>query len=869
MMTLSKDEARQYIKGQLLDFLSAEFGIKIKGNEKIHCLNPAHADNDASMSYDKRRNKLHCFSCGADYDTLDLIGIAHNLTDPAETFKKAYEIYGIETDSAYRKESAPQKAKPVNAPDPATQDYISQCHERVNQTDYFIRRGLTLEIIDRFKLGYDPTFSTFENDEQGKFKGMTNWQAVIIPNGGTFNARNTDPNADKHNRYRKPKGKSAEIFNISALDKKGIVYVAEGELDAISIITAGAQAVGLASASGVNDLLKHLESYKPKAHLVLVPDNDERGEEARAKLEEGLQRLSIPYSVDRLSGEHKDCNEALVKDRDFFLQAIKDSLRDIQAEISLEEEAEKRKNRFVPMGGLKIKKPEYLVAGIVEKNALTVIFGATYTGKSFFALDMLLTVAKGIPFHGRKVEQAPCFYICNEGESSIGVRRGAWEKGRGETIDEKTPIYICNRPFTLPDPETERQLIADIDGIIDEYKISTPGVFCIDTLSKNYGADENDNSAMTAYLQTMDRLKYRYPGSTIILIHHSGHNAQERARGASALKAGIDCEMLVKGDEETYTVTCSKMKNAPQFKDMTFKKEVIELLDDDGEPVTSICPIEIQGATDSRSSTGNKISPTNQENLKTFHEALRESIRRKVEADNLSDIHRGLTVEEWREVFYRRSTADSSEAKRKAFQRARKDLVSYGLLEVDSDIYKLAGETHTQTASANFLAIKAELAGQRDRTGQQRDIVPTYSGTGQDTPPLGVSLSRLSRVEKNNSDPLPIGNDFQQAQEWADSQPELKQDLMKRADQSEADPIMPLPAETIYKGLVLNEYRKAETPPAEYDEATAQRWLETAPEKVQEAYRQRVKLYSQSPSMAKSGQALRKTWEAFHRREVA
>ena len=55
----------------------------------------------------------------------------------------------------------------------------------------------------------------------------------------------------------------------------------------------------------------------------------------------------------------------------------------------------------------------------------------------------------------------------------------------------------------------------------------------------------------------------------------------------------------------------------------------------------------------------------------------------------------------------------------------------------------------------------------------------------------------------------------------------------------------------------------------EYDEAQAQRWLETAPEEVQEAYRQRVKLYSTSPSMAKSGQALRKTWEAFHRQEVA
>lgn len=821
MMTLSKDEARQYIKGQLLDYLSSEFGITIKGNEKIHCLNPAHTDNDASMSLDKRRNKLHCFSCGADYDTFDLIGIAHNLTDRKDIFKKAYQLYGIETDITYRKDSAPQKAKPVNAPDPATQDYISQCHERVNQTDYFIRRGLTPEIIDRFKLGYDQTFNTFENNEQGKFIGMTNWQAVIIPNGRTFNARNTNPNADKHNRYRKPKGKSAEIFNISALDKKGIVYVAEGELDAISIITAGAEAIGLASASGVNDLLKHLESYKPKAHLVLVPDNDERGEEARAKLEEGLQRLGIPYSVDRLSGEYKDVNEALVKDQDFFLQAVKDSLRDIQAEISLEEEAEKCKNRFAPMGGLKIKKPEYLVEGILEKNALTVIFGATYTGKSFFALDMLLTIAKGITFHGRAVKQAPCFYICNEGESSIGVRKGAWEKGRGETIDTSTPIYICNQPFTLPDPDTEKQLIADIDRIIDEYKISTPGVFCIDTLSKNYNADENDNSAMTAYLQTMDRLKYRYPGATIILIHHSGHNAQERARGASALKAGIDCEMLVKGDEETFSVTCSKMKNAPQFKDMTFKKEVIELLDDDGEPVTSICPIEIEGATDSQSrDKKTKLSPVEQVGIDSYLEALEDSIKAKIESGDITSTSEGIHIEQWRPFYYKRSPADKTKTKIEYFNRARNSLITKQRLTVENDYYRLAGEEHNRTASNYFLIHNKESKS----TSPHHTTVSPH-----------VDLD-IPQVHTTPHTPLGV---------WS-------------VDMS------PTP-----KTVVDLSPRGIESQPVEYDEAQAQRWLETAPEEVQEAYRQRVKLYSTSPSMAKSGQALRKTWEAFHRREVA
>jgi len=50
-----------------------------------------------------------------------------------------------------------------------------------------------------------------------------------------------------------------------------------------------------------------------------------------------------------------------------------------------------------------------------------------------------------------------------------------------------------------------------------------------------------------------------------------------------------------------------------------------------------------------------------------------------------------------RTIFYQRWTADTQEAIRKAFERARKDLVEKGFLEVSDDIYTLkihdAGQT--------------------------------------------------------------------------------------------------------------------------------------------------------------------------------
>lgn len=825
MMTLSKDEARQYIKGQLLDYLSSEFSITLKGNEKIHCLNPAHTDNDASMSFDKRRNKLHCFSCGADYDTLDLIGIAHNLTDPAETFKKAYEIYGIETDITYRKDSAPKKVKPVNAPDPATQDYTNECHKRVNQTEYFIRRGLTPEIIDRFKLGYDPTFSTFENDEQGKFKCMTNWQAVIIPNGGTFNARNTDPNAGKHNRYRKPKGKSAEIFNISALDEKGIVYVAEGELDAISIITAGAEAVGLASTSGVNDLLKHLESYKPKAHLVLVPDNDERGEEARAKLEEGLQRLGIPYSVDRLSGEFKDCNEALVKDQDFFLQAVKDSLRDIEAELSLEEEGGEY---LSSIDELEFEEADFLISGILERDSLVAVFGESGAGKSFLVLDALSSIATGIDFHGRQVQKAPCVYVCAEGKKGIIKRNRAWNLGRWHNPDGIKDFYPVRFNIALPDDEAEQKLISLIDSTIQKHKIQNIGVIAFDTLARTLVGDENSNSDMSAYVRAMDRIKARYPGVTVILVHHTGHTEKNRARGASSLKCALDAEIQVAisadttTGKKTMTVSNTKMKDAEEFPDMFFEMKAVEVFrNKDGEPESSIHLEEIEGATDSRSrDKKTKLSPVEQVGIDSYLEALEDSIKTKIESGDITSTNEGVHIEQWRPFYYKRSPADKTKTKIEYFNRARNSLITKQRLTVENDYYRIAGEEHNRTASGYFLMLNKESKS----TSPHHTTVSPH-----------VDLD-IPQVHTTPHTPLGV---------WS-------------VDMS------PTP-----KTVVDLSPRGIESQSVEYDEAQAQRWLETAPEEVQEAYQQRVKLYSQSASMAKSGQALRKTWEAYHRQEVA
>ena len=66
-------------------------GIDLKKVKFINCLNPAHNDKHPSMSFYEKNNTLHCFSCGAVYDTFDLIKIDNKLSSDKEMFEKAYE----------------------------------------------------------------------------------------------------------------------------------------------------------------------------------------------------------------------------------------------------------------------------------------------------------------------------------------------------------------------------------------------------------------------------------------------------------------------------------------------------------------------------------------------------------------------------------------------------------------------------------------------------------------------------------------------------------------------------------------------------------------------------------------------------------
>lgn len=290
------NQVKEYLKEQLVDFLE-ERNINIRKN--FICLNPEHLESTPSMSYDARRDKVHCFGCGADYDIFNLIGIEYGLDDFQSQFNKACELYDVKVEQNHTTKPTrvrtPQNKRESEDVKMSTIDYYKACEAAVHQTSYFKSRGLSDETIRTFSLGYDA-----QN------------QRVVIPVSREFYLSRSV--TDK--RFYNPSNVKSIIFNLKALQAKNKpVFVVESTFCALSVIQCGGNCIGLNGLNNVNQLIEVIQQHQlTDLKLIVALDNDDAGRKASYDLMVKLKELNIQAIIYNLSDEFKDPNELLVAD---------------------------------------------------------------------------------------------------------------------------------------------------------------------------------------------------------------------------------------------------------------------------------------------------------------------------------------------------------------------------------------------------------------------------------------------------------------------------------------------------------------------------------------------------------------------------
>ncbi len=347
---------------------------------------------------------------------------------------------------------------------------------------------------------------------------------------------------------------------------------------------------------------------------------------------------------------------------------------------------------LIPLNQLLSKpyKSNWLIKGHMEQGSIGMIFGAPVSAKSFIAMDIAFCIAAGIDWNGNDTVQGKVVYLAGEGHSRIAERYKALGIKYSTMTDD---IFFSELPASLMDKENAQSVF---DAI---YKVcSTPSLIVIDTLHRNFGSgDENSARDFGIFLNTITRLIHHL-GAAVLLVHHSGHGSDDRARGSSSMRAAMDVEYKVTKDQDLVTMTCTKAKEFKEPEPMSFNL-VTQILpncfDDDGKPAESAilnsttytAPVRTASITGNDSVVLQALTDVITKKGKSASNAV---TAKYPELAGKKYIH----LDEWRKESYLLLDQSSSGAKKpqanqKAFHRAKCKLLHFKKIATEEEYYWL------------------------------------------------------------------------------------------------------------------------------------------------------------------------------------
>ena len=184
----------------------------------------------------------------------------------------------------------------------------------------------------------------------------------------------------------------------------------------------------------------------------------------------------------------------------------------------------------------------YIVRGLIDQGVISLIYGPSNCGKTFFAMGLAYHIAIGAEWRGRRVKQATVLYLAAEGGQGV-LNRVAALKHENGVLD--VPMAIKRAGLDLLNADADLQYLCALSREVAGDKPDAPRVIVIDTLSRIMtGGDENNAADMTSLIRNIDAVRAT-TGAHVMLAHHTGKDTTRGARGHSSLKAATDTEIEV------------------------------------------------------------------------------------------------------------------------------------------------------------------------------------------------------------------------------------------------------------------------------------------------------------------------------------
>ena len=246
------DDIKKYIDAEAVkNKIAIDLGLKFKNNK---CLCFLHGENNPSMSFDPKKKKFKCFSCGQSYDLFNHYQQYYNLSF-LEALKSIVRDFNLNIDVIINESDRKPKKSPTK-------------HENYNKNilTYCEKRNISKATIDYVGVKENNNCVVFEyRNELGEHL------------------------ANKYRKTKKSEGPKMwfekgtnvnTLFNMDKINISDPLLITEGEFDCLSAIEAGFKnAVSIPS--GVNSTNEWITSnwtfIEQFEEVIIWFDNDEAG----------------------------------------------------------------------------------------------------------------------------------------------------------------------------------------------------------------------------------------------------------------------------------------------------------------------------------------------------------------------------------------------------------------------------------------------------------------------------------------------------------------------------------------------------------------------------------------------------------------
>jgi len=314
------------------------------------------------------------------------------------------------------------------------------------------------------------------------------------------------------------------------------------------------------------------------------------------------------------------------------------------------------------------------VEGLLTEGTMSVVYGPSNCGKTFFVLDLALHVTWGQDWRGKAIDKGAVVYLSLEGSQGIRNRIAAFRKHHGA---QELPFVAMPKPVNLLDNEADVAAVIQLVQFVAAETALPVRMVIVDTLSRAMaGGDESASKDMTALIGNCDRVRSA-TGAHVCIVHHSGKDEARGARGHSSLRAATDTEIEIKRDPEmTFSsVKVTKQRDLEADEPFIFTLQSVALGSNKrGKDVTSCVVME----ADKSVVLGRSADTLSAKEMEAF-DALMDLAERAA-TDPETGEHRPengfIPVARWKEALEQRGTLNGNnhEVSKVQFLRLRKAL---------------------------------------------------------------------------------------------------------------------------------------------------------------------------------------------------